>query len=57
MSFAALTARMCCQREGPIKVTLLEMQLITASWRRQRKALRELYEGRAAAHGQNVIKM
>lgn len=29
-SVAAFTAQMCCQREGLIKVTLMEMQLITA---------------------------
>lgn len=33
-SVAAFTAQMCCQREGLIKVTLMEMQLITAPcWR------------------------
>lgn len=33
-SAAAFTAQMCCQREGLIKVTLMEMQLITAPcWR------------------------
>lgn len=36
---AAFTAQMCCQREGLIKVTLMEMQLITAPCWRQGESL------------------